>query len=82
MAEDLPAPSLRIPDIYIPTDAPRKVVVDSQIQRNLAIAREPRLLEVYPSKEELKTHIAMLEATRGSFPSPMVRRYNSDVSSP
>lgn len=80
LAEGLPAPSLGIPEIYTPSDAKRKVVVDSRVQRSIAIAREPPQVEVYSSKEELRRRVAAREAVRGSFPSPLVLRFNDNSS--
>lgn len=79
LAEGLPAPSLGVPDIYIPSDAQRKVVAveDGDVQRQMAIAKEPPLVEVYYTQEELKRRVAEREAVRGPFPPPLVLKFNS-----
>lgn len=78
MAKGLPAPSLGISEVYIPPDTQRNVAADSRVQQ--IIAMEPHQVEVYYSEEELKKRVAAREAARGSFPPPMVLRFNDDVS--
>lgn len=78
LAYGLPAPRLDVPEIYI-SDTQRKVVVDSNVQKHMAFAREPCQVGAYYSQEALKRRVDALEAVRGPFPPPIVLRFNRDA---
>lgn len=77
LAAGWPAPNLGIPEIYIPSDSRRKALVDGYVQRNMAIAKELPLVEVYYTGEELKRRVSARDAARGPLPLPLVLKFNN-----
>lgn len=80
LAPGRPAPGLGIREVYIPSDAQKKIVVDGHVQRSMALAREPYLVEVYHSPEELKKQVAAREAAIGPLPPSLALRFRDNSS--